>query len=132
MATKQKVETAETVTVNRDATKDDARALRRVYNMLFHAVKESKKADRAVTEGWTNPDALEGLREVRDAAIAKLDTVMDESWAILTGLPKGTTYGTSTTQTIGLQFFNRNLNRDLKSRITAADAKRINRVSFGL
>lgn len=119
------------VTDNRDATADDARSLGRLYHLLDAAVKAHKKAVRAVAEGWVGQD-LESLRADRDVAQARLDDIMDSCWESLNGLPNGTVApGGATPQTVGMQFFNRNLNRSLKARITATDARQANRRSFG-
>ncbi len=120
-----------TVTDNRDATKEDAKILARVYRALVDATKVAKSATRAVTDGWVYPDSLEGLRSHRDAAQVILDGIMDKGWTALTSMPRGVVAGQATPQTVGLQFFNRNLNRNLKLRLTASEAKQINKLSFG-
>ncbi len=116
---------------NRDATKEDARTLGRVYRQLVDASKIAKKALRDVSEGWIFPESLDALREHRDITQSSLDAVMDIAWAALTGMPNGVVAGQATPQTVGLQFFNRNLNRNLKARLTATEAKQINKLAFG-
>jgi len=116
---------------NRDATKEDAKILGRVYRSLVDASKVAKKAARDVAEGWLYPESLEGLREIRDITQVRLDAVMDTGWESLIGMPNGVVAGQATPQTVGLQFFNRNLNRNLKARLTASQAKLINKASFG-
>ena len=117
---------------NRDATSEDGIVLGRIYGRLAKLTKDSKTTARNVADGWIHPDSLKGLREERDSALALLDKYMDQAWATLKSLPKGTVAsGGATPQTVALEFFNRNLNRNLDARITAADAKKINRKSFG-
>ena len=116
---------------NRDATKEDARTLGRVYRSLVESTKVAKKALRDVTEGWIYPESLDGLREHRDITQSALDAVMDTAWSALIGMPNGVVAGSATPQTVGLQFFNRNLNRNLKARLTATEAKSINKLAFG-
>lgn len=119
------------VTDNRDATIEDAKSLGRLYRQLDGAVKAHKKATREVSEAWVGGDRA-ALRAARDEAQYKLDQIMDDAWDALNLLPAGTTApGGATPQTVGMQFFNRNLNRSLKRRITATDARQANRRSFG-
>lgn len=124
--------TTATATVTKNATKDDAQSLSRIYARLSRLTKDLKRAQRAVSEGWVNPDRMYSLRSDRDEAQFALDQAMDECWQILKSLPSNTVAsGGATPQTIGLEFFNRNLNRNLRARMTAAEAKRTNRISFG-
>ena len=119
------------VTDNRDATADDAKVLGRIYRRLDKSTKAHKKASREVADGWVGHD-IAALREARDVAQMNLDTVMDESWTAINELPKGTCApGGATRQTVSLQFYNSNLNRSLKLRITASDARQANKRSFG-
>lgn len=116
---------------NRDATVQDAQTLGRLYAKVSKAIKAHKKAVNAVKEGWLRPDKMEELRYARDEAQFALDSIMDEAWTALVSLPAGTVApGGATPQTVGLQLFNRNLNRSLKARITAAEARDANRRSF--
>ena len=119
-------------TNNRDATTEDAKSLGQVYRSLVDGTKVAKKADRAVTEGWLIPESLPGLRSHRDATRSKLDGIMDAAWKILKSMPNGVVSRGATPQTVGLQFFNRNLNRNLLSRITAGQAKSQNKAAFGV
>ncbi len=122
---------AAAVTATRDATRDDSRTLQRVHYTLTLRSKALKSATRAVSAGWVDGD-VDGLRLKREDAQLAFDGAMDEGWAALAALPNGTVApGGATPQTVGLEFFNRNLNRNLKGRITATEAKRINRISFG-
>ncbi len=120
------------VTNNRDATPEDAKVLGTVYRSLVDGAKEAKKADRAVTEGWLDIESLPGLRSHRDATRSKLDSIMDAAWKLLKAMPNGVVSRGATPQTVGLQFFNRNLNRNLLSRITASQAKSQNKAAFGV
>ena len=120
------------VTDNRDATKKDARILGEVYGALIVSDKAAKKADRAVAEGWLDVKSLPGLRTHRDTIRTKHDVLMDQCWAALNGISNGTNYRGATPQTVGLQFFNRNLNRNLVGRITASMAKAQNKAAFGI
>lgn len=117
---------------NRNATKADAQTLATIYGRLYHGEKRMKKAVREAGDAWLGTaESRQDARDARDEAVAKYDTIMDESWAALQALPNGTTAGNGATpQTVGLQFFNRNLNRNLKGRITASDARKINAASF--
>ena len=126
-------ETPEAVAVvdNRDATADDAKALGRIYRNLDKTTKAYKKASRAVADGWVGGD-IQDLRHARDESQMLLDQVMDESWEAINALPSGTSApGGANRQTVSLQFYNRNLNRNLKLRITATDARQANKRSFG-
>jgi len=119
-----------TVTVTRDATADDAAVLGVVYARLAKREREMKAATRKVTDGWIKGD-LADLRASRDAAVAAFDAALDEAWEVLRGLPAGTVApGGATPQTVALQFFNRNLNRSLNARLTATEARNINKRSF--
>lgn len=120
------------VTDNRDATKKDAQILGDMYRALLTSDKAAKKADRAVAEGWLDAPSLPGLRTHRDAIRAKHDVLMDKCWAALNGISNGTNYRGATPQTVGLQFFNRNLNRNLVGRTTASQAKAQNKAAFGI
>lgn len=125
--------TTEAVTVTRDATAADAKTLAAIYRSLDKVTKAHKKAVREVQQGWLKPAALADLRFIRDEAQLKLDSAMDDAWAALAVLPKGTVApGGATAQTVGLQFFNRNLNRTLGARITASEARVANKRSFAV
>lgn len=121
-----------TVTDNRDATKKDARILGEVYRALLDSDKAAKKASRSVAEGWLDVVSLPSLRTRRDAIVATHDALMDKCWAALNGISNGTNFRGATPQTVGLQFFNRNLNRNLVGRITASQAKTQNKAAFGV
>ena len=125
--------TTETIVQDhRDATALDAQSLGRLYNVVLKAIKAHKKAVTAVKDAWLLPEKKQVLRDARDQAQYELDECMDEAWDALTALPPGTVApGGATPQTVGLQLFNRNLNRSLKARLTAADARDANRRSFG-
>jgi len=119
------------VTDNRDATRKDAVALSRLYHVLMKSAKATKKAVTAVSEGWLPGRDIALLREERDAAVKKHDQLMDTAWAGLKKLPNGTVApGGATPQTVGLEFFNRSLNRTLGERLSAKAAKDANRRSF--
>jgi len=119
-----------TVTVTRDATADDAVVLGVVFDRLAKREREMKAATRKVTDGWIKGD-LADLRASRDATVAAFDAALDEAWEVLRGLPAGTVApGGATPQTVALQFFNRNLNRSLNARLTATEARNINKRSF--
>jgi len=84
-----------------------------------------------VSDGWVK-GGIADLRSARDEAVAAFDTALDEAWEVLRGLPSGTVApGGATPQTVALQFFNRNLNRSLNARLTATEARNLNRRSFG-
>ena len=114
-------------------TTEDAESLGRVYRRLMKLSKAHKKADRDTTAGWVDPDAkLSDLRVERDLAQSILDDYMDQAWEIINGIPNGTVAsGGATPQTVGLEFFNRSLNRNLGLRLSASAARQINRRSFG-
>ena len=118
------------VTDNRDATADDAKSLGRIYRRLDAAIKAHKKATREVADAWVGGDR-ESLRFARDEAQHRLDDLMDESWDLLNDLPAGTVApGGATPQTVGMQMFNRNLNRSLKQRLSSTEARAANKRSF--
>ncbi len=120
------------VTDNRDATKKDAQILGQVYIAMLESGKAVKKADRAVSEGWLDINSLPGLRTTRDALVAKHDVLSDNCWRELNRVSNGTNFRGATPQTVGLQFFNRNLNRNLVGRITASMARTQNKAAFGI
>lgn len=120
------------VTENRDATKDDAAILREAYHNLTAARKRLSKATKAIDDVWLLPasqveDGFVAARKaVVDAQASYFETLADE-WGVIRSLPKGTVApGGMTPQTIGLEFFNKNLNRDGKARLTRAAAAKIN------
>ena len=119
-----------TVIDNRDATRDDARALGRIYRQVEAATKAFKKADRAVADAWVGGDR-DALRAERDQRRFNLDEIMDTAWEALNALPSGTVApGGASPQTVGMHLFNRNLNRSLKARMTATEARQANKRSF--
>jgi ArsR family metal-binding transcriptional regulator len=123
------------VDVHRDATEEDAQILGAIWKRLTDHTKQAKKSARAVSEAWIAADpasAQSELIEKRNTDQARLDTTMLESWDVLQALPKGTCVGKATRQTVALEFFNRDLNRDLRQRMTAAQARKANALSFGV
>jgi hypothetical protein len=115
-----------------DASKEDAKILARVYFRLIDSVKAVKAAERDIRGAWIGQADLIEVRAARFSALEKHDRIMDESWTALNDLPKGTVApGGATPQTVGLQFFNANLNRTLGKRLTTTDARAMNRRSFG-
>lgn len=120
------------VTDNRDATHDDAVNLLNSYRALAKARSEVKKATNAIDDGWIDGDVL-GLRVKRSTAIFAYDAALDLAWDALKAIPKGTVApGGMTVQTVGLEFFNKALNRDGKRRLTASAARKINSLSASL
>lgn len=114
-----------------EPTVEDAKVLARIYGRLADAVKGVKTAERTIRGAWIGTEDLTESRASRFASLEKLDRIMDESWQALHDLPRGTTaQGGATPQTVGLQFFNANLNRNLNKRLTATDARSLNRRSF--
>jgi hypothetical protein len=115
-------------------TKEDAVTLARIYGRLYHANKAVKTAEREVKQSWGKSLTSVGdLRIKRDQAVVKLDQIQDDAWVALNALPSGTTApGGATAQTVALEFFSNNLNRNLKARITPGDAKKINGRSFSV
>jgi len=111
---------------------EHAKALAGIYGRLHGAVAASRKASTALKQAWAKGlDVVADARVIRTGAMQKLDLIMDESWTALLALPRGTTArGGATPQTVALEYFSSNLNRDLKARITAADARKINGRSF--
>ena len=126
------IETAVVEAQTEDATPEHAKLLAVVYRRLAAAVKAVKAAERAIKGAWVGAIDVTEARQIRFASIEKLDRVMDESWAALRDLPRGTVApGGATPQTVGLQFFNANLNRSLDKRMSTTDARLANRRSFG-
>ncbi|MHA2351242.1 MAG: hypothetical protein ACXADL_16620 [Candidatus Thorarchaeota archaeon] len=120
------------VEANADATKENAQTLGLVYRKLQSADKALRSATAAIKAAWIGKGDIHELRELRFAAIERMDRVMDDSWTVLSDLPAGTTApGGATPQTVALQYFNNALNRNLRKRITASDARILNRRSFG-
>ena len=121
-----------TAAVTRDATAQDARDLLVGYKMLVGAKRAFTKAVKAVDEGWIDGDT-DVLRAERDTAQCQFDAALNSVWIGLATLPRGTVApGGMTPQTVGLEFFNRNLNRDGGRRLTAAQARKINVLSASL
>ncbi len=117
---------------NRDATRVDAVDLLNTYRALCDAKRALTKATKAVDEGWIDGD-VEGLRLDRNETQCNLDDALNAAWAHISTLPKGTVApGGMTPQTVGLEFFNRNLNRDGGRRLTASQARKINQLSVSL
>lgn len=129
------METTETAVVDApviDPSVEDAKVLGRIYSRLTDAVKGVKLAERTIKGAWIGTEDLTESRAARFASLEKLDRIMDESWQALHDLPRGTNApGGATPQTVGLQFFNANLNRNLNKRLTAKDARSLNSRSFG-
>jgi hypothetical protein len=120
------------VEANADATKENAQTLGLVYRKLQSADKALRSATAAIKAAWIGKGDIHELRELRFAAIERMDRTMDDSWTVLSDLPAGTTApGGATPQTVALQYFNNALNRNLRKRITASDARILNRRSFG-
>jgi hypothetical protein len=120
------------VEANADATKENAQTLGLVYRKLQAADKALRSATAAIKAAWIGKGDIHELRELRFAAIERMDRTMDDSWTVLSDLPAGTTApGGATPQTVALQYFNNALNRNLRKRITASDARILNRRSFG-
>jgi hypothetical protein len=118
--------------VRADATKEDARNLGRIFSRLTRMVKLLKEKERACKDIWLDRIDAEQARKERDTVRHRLDSLMDESWQALKGLPAGTSApGGATPQTVALEMFNSSLNRNLKARMTVTDAKQANRRSFG-
>lgn len=115
-------------------TIEHAKTLARIYGSLYRAVAASRKAATALKASWAKGlDVVAEARTVRFEAQQKLDIVMDQSWDALSLLPKGVTAsGGATPQTVALEYFSSNLNRDLKARITSAQARQINGRSFSV
>lgn len=113
-------------------TVDHAITLGRVYVRLAESQKAVKAADRGVKASWVNGNPEDAVIAQTDAR-ESFSVVLLESWSILLSLPRGTTArGGATPQSVALHFFSGNANRDLKARMTPADARRINKVSFGV
>lgn len=123
------------VTDNRQAKKTDAESLGMIYQSLVRAEKAVKGSIREVKAAWlaNNPQtALVAARTRRTRMQDAFDTALDLGWETLKGLPSGTTApGGATPQTVALHFFNSGLNRNLKSRLSSTEAKRLNKLSFG-
>jgi hypothetical protein len=126
----------ETTTVDaattQDATAEHAQILGVIFARLAKSLKARKAAETAIKGAWIGKADLSQLRVDRDAAIETNDRVMDESWGALNDLPNGTVApGGATPQTVALQFYNSMLNRNLRKRLSATDARNLNRRSFG-
>lgn len=124
-----------TLDPNRATTPADVAELVRTWRRLSEAEKNHKQATseyRKALAVWTSDTDVSDMADrVKDTA----DTLTSElalCRAIIAGLPKGVTGpgGKATRQTVVLQFYG-NVNRDLHSRLTASDAKKINTASFG-
>lgn len=112
-----------------NATAENAAWLLRSYRLLTLRHKACVKAAKAVDEGWLD-GGIEDLREERDVARSQYDKALDAVWNVLGSMPRGTVApGGMTPQTIGLEFFNRNLNRDGGRRLSANQARKINQAS---
>ena len=127
--------TTKTVTDNRDAAKTDAQTLGTAYGSLVRADKALRSANQDIKKAWLAGDvevAMTVARTRRSRMVAAFDSALDAAWAVLIGLPSGTTApGGATPQTVALHFFNSGLNRNLKARLSSTEAKRLNKLSFG-
>lgn len=115
-------------------TVEHAKTLENIYSRLYRAVAASRKAATALKAAWSKGlDIVAEARDERSKVQSTLDQIMDQSWDALSLLPKGTTApGGATPQTVALEFFSSNLNRDLKARLTSSQARQINGRSFAV
>lgn len=116
------------------ATKDDAAKLANCYLRLKKSAKNMRDASKAMSDLWLSDDPSAAHADCVKAyttVIAFEEHERLEVWKVLKSLPPNTVApGGATPQTVALEYFNRGLNRNLSARLTAAEAKRINKVSF--
>jgi hypothetical protein len=115
-----------------DATVDDAQTLAEIWGRLSAAVANLRDTEKAIQNTWGSGliDRPQ-LRDDRDKARALLDTLLDGAWEQLVLMPSGTTAsGGATPQTVAMEFYSGALNRNLVKRITASQAKALNKRSF--
>lgn len=124
-------ETALPLDPTRPASVEDAATLGNVWRKLYAQTKITKQAHSEfakalATNAYANVDTADLERQSR-----KLGELLIESRMIIDELPNGTTAkGGATRQTVILQFFGP-VNRDLKTRISASEAAKVNKLSFG-
>lgn len=118
---------------NRPATADDAATLGSTYRSLYQGQKAMRQSVKDLAEMLaTNPEAsVDGLIGDVELATTEYANLLKSARLTIQGLPNGTTArGGATRQTVVLQFYG-NVNRDLKSRLTSAQASKVNKLSFG-
>jgi hypothetical protein len=121
---------------NRPTTQSDVVALIRIWKRLNEVRTALRDATNNFHKGLAvfTPDDSVGaeLKAALDGATEAYASAMIECRGLIESLPKGVTGpgGQATRQTIVLEFYGA-VNRDLRSRLTPADAKRINKAAFG-
>jgi len=120
---------------NRPATANDVAILIRAYKTLTAARKADKEASRNLEQSlavYTEGVDYASLQADAELARQVYTQTLVEQRVVIHNLPKGVTGpgGASTRQTMILEFYGQ-VNRDLKARVSPADAKRINKASFG-
>lgn len=126
---------ATTLDPKRPATQQDVAMLMQTYQRLASATKRHKDAVSSLQKGlavWTEGADYSDLQLEVEEAAANLTSELVECRAIIASLPNGVTGrgGKATRQTIVLEFYGA-VNRDLNARITASEAKAINKAAFG-
>ena len=120
------------VSVNRDATAADARDLLAGHKLLVTKKKALTDAIKLVSEAWLDGN-MSVARSSRDVAQAAFDQALDQVWEGLATIPANTNApGGMNVQTVSLEWYNSNINRDGGRRLTAGAARKINQLSASL
>jgi hypothetical protein len=121
----------------RQATKEDVAKLVDTYHRLLGAEKALQGAKAALdkalaTYSERSDDVYQSLAAAVEVAAHSWVETKIECRRVIDGLPNGVTGpgGQGTKQTLVMQFY-APVNRDLKARLTPAEARRINAVAFG-
>lgn len=120
---------------NRPTTQADAIKLGQVYARLANAKKALTTAKGELEKGLAAFDgngSVEGLMESFQTAADSYATTLVDCRSIINELPNGVTGpgGKANRQTIVLEFYGP-VNRNLNVRLSAADAKSLNKAAWG-
>lgn len=120
---------------SRQPTAKDGAVLGRVWRENSEAHKAAKSAEReylaAMAVSGGSPEVIDSLRVAAERAYASKAGLFQRNRVVIEGLPLGTTArGGATRQTVVLEFYGL-VNRTLGARLSAADARRVNKAAFG-
>lgn len=120
---------------NRQPTAKDGAVLGRVWRENSEAHKAARSAEReylnSMAASGTSPEVIDSLRAASERAYAYKAGLFQTNRVVIEGLPLGTTAkGGATRQTVVLEFYGL-VNRTLGARLSATDARRINKAAFG-
>lgn len=120
---------------NRPTTAADVAALIKAWQRLASAVKDHRTALSDLNRSmavYTEGSDYSGFQLAVEETAKRLTSELLACRIIIDGLPNGVTGpgGKATRQTVVLEFYGP-VNRNLKLRLSASDAKAINKAAFG-